>query len=290
MPHRVFTIVLLLFASPTLACPSAARVVIPADASEVQFVLPKRLADAPTGSQFQQQIAKLTRDQREAAILREVLSGNVPESLRRWIPIRVEATNAAGAKHIATYFVMADYLAVGTDDDFFRVPITPVTATVIAKQLDASLITAKVSDDVFAAAQVKLEPKPLTKDRDITATFWQHHQIIEEQLRDKRRGLLVAGIKKDVVLTNRLKEKPHKVAIYGWHHPDGRPIQSLYVGHADWYVDYSHGVRLMSQQIIVDGQSLKLTDVLQDPQLCPLVSGEGPIDAAKVRQAAMWAQ
>ena len=199
-------------------------------------------------------------------------------------------TDDAGGKHVATYFVMADYLAVGTDKDFFRVPITPATATVIADRFDASLITAKVSDDVFAVAQVKVDPKPLTKDRDATTTFWQHHQIIEEQLRGKPRGLLIAGIKKDVVLTNRLKEQPHKVAIYGWHYPDGRAIQSLYVGHVDWYVDYSHGVRLMSQQIIVDDRRLKVVDVLKDASLCRLLSTEGPIDAADIVGVAAWGQ
>lgn len=268
--------------------PSATRATIPADTSEVRLAFPARPADAPTGSRFQLQVADLPREQRETAMLREITSGNVPEFLRRLKPIRVEATDEAGAKHVATYFVMPDYLAIGTDEDFFRVPITPATAATIADRFDASLITAKVSDDVFDAAQVKLDPKPLTKDRDAVAAFWQHHQIIEEQLRGKPRGQLVAGIKKDVVLTNRLKEKPHKVAIYGWHYPDGRPIQSLYVGHVDWYVDYSHGVRLMSQQILVDGRPLKVDDVLKDSRLCALLSTEGPIDVVEVRQAAVW--
>ena len=304
MPNRIALIaVLTLAVCPTIGWPqslpvlqkkgpkdnpSAVRAMIPADAPEVRLAFPTRLADASAGSRFQQQIGELPRDQREAAILREVTSGNVPEFLRRLKPICVEAIDEAGAKHVATYFVMSDYLAVGTDDDFFRVPITPATATAIADKFDASLITSKISDDVFAAAQVRLDPKPLTKDRDAVATFWQHQQIIEEQLRGKPHGQLVAGIKKDVVLTNRLKEKPHKVAIYGWHHPNGRPIQSLYVGHVDWYVDYSHGVRLMSQQILVDGRSLKVSDVLKDARLCPLLSGEGPMDAAEIVRAASW--
>lgn len=270
------------------ADPSATRATIPTDGPEVRLALPERPANAPTGSQFHEQIVELPRDQREAAILREISNGNVPEFLRRLIPIRVHATDGAGAKHVATYFVMSDYLAVGTDEDFFRVPMTPATAVAIADKLDASLITAKVSDDVFAAARVKLDPKPLTKDRDAATTFFQHHQIIEDQLRGQPRGLLVAGIKKDVVLTNRLKEKPHKVAIYGWHYSDGRPIQTLYVGHVDWYVDYSHGVRLMSQRVIVDGQSMKVSDVLKLPRLCPLLSDEGPVDVTELRKAAAW--
>ncbi len=258
--------------------PAAVQATIPADAPDVRIAFPVRPADAPSGSTFQQQIKELPRDQREAAVLQEIINGNVPEFLRRLVAIRVEAMDDAGTRHVATYFVMPDYLAIGTDNDFFRVPVTPATATAIADQFDASLITAKVSDDVFAAAQVKLDPKPLTKDRDAVSTFWQHHRIIEEQMRGKSRGLLVAGIKKDIVLTNRLKEKPHKVAIYGWHESHSQPIQSLYVGHVDWYVDYSHGVRLMSQRIIVDNQPLKVSDVLKDSHLCPLLSTEGPID------------
>ena len=219
------------------------RAAIATDVAEIRLTFPARPADAPTGSKFQEQIATLPRQEREAVVLREITRGNVPEFLRRLKPIRVEATDDMGVKHRGTYFVMCDYLAIGTDEDFFRVPITPQSATTIADTVDGSLITTKISDDVFAAAELKLDPKPLTKDRDSVTAFWQHHRIIEEQLLGKRRGSLVAGIKKDVVLSNRLREKPHKVAIYGWHYPDGRPIQSLYVGHVDWYVDYSHGVR-----------------------------------------------
>ncbi|MEK6258856.1 MAG: hypothetical protein AABP62_09570 [Planctomycetota bacterium] len=264
------------------------RATIPTDVPEMCLALPARPADAPTGSTFQEQIATLQRKEREAAILREITRGNVPEFLRRLKPIRVEVTDDTGIEHLGTYFVMCDYLAVGTDEDFFRVPITPQTATAIADAIDGSLITTKISDDMFAAAELKLDPKPLTKDRDAAATFWQHHRIIEEQLLGKPRGSLVAGIKKDIVLSNRLREKPHKVAIYGWHHPDGRPIQSLYVGHVDWYVDYSHGVRLMSGQMLVDGHALKVADVLKDSRLHSLLSDEGPLDTADIRRAADW--
>lgn len=44
----------------------------------------------------------------------------------------------------------------------------------------------------------------------------------------------------------------------------------------------------MSQQIIVDNQILKASDVLKDAQLCPLLSTEGPIDVSEVRNAAGW--
>lgn len=262
--------------------------VIPKEAPDVRLTIPSRPANAVSGAQFQRQIAELPREQREAAVLREVTAGNVPDFLRRLKPIQVEANDDSGTKHVAIIFVTPDVLAVGSDDDFFRAPMTPHTATTIADQFAATLLMTKVSDDLFAAAEVRLDPKPLTNDRDAVATFWQHHLIIERQLLGKPRGQLVVGHKKDVVLSNRLKEKPHRVAIYGWHYPSGKPIQPLYVGHTDWHVDYSHGIRLMSRQVVVDGQPRTVADVLKDRQLCRLLSNEGPIDVADVLKAAGW--
>ena len=238
--------------------------------------LPPRPADAPAGSKFAKQIEQLPRTERDAAILREITRGNVPDFLRSLKPIEVTAA-AQGVNHRATYFVTPDYLAVGSNDDFFRMPMTPLTAQAIADACDGLLITAKISDDIFAQADLKLPPRPLTKDRDLAATFYEHHQIIEGQRRGAALGLLVAGIKKDVVLTNRLREREHRVAIYGWHYPDGQPIQPLYVGHVDWYVDYSHGIRLMSRRVIVDDQPMDVADVLTSKELSPLISHEGPI-------------
>jgi len=241
--------------------------------------LPPRPDDAPSGSKFAQRIETLSPLDREAAILREITRGNVPGFLRMLKPISIEALDAAGVKHEATYFVMPDYLAIGSDDDFFRAPMRPKTAQTIATACEASLITAKISDDVFRQAEIRLEPRPLTKNRDAAATFYQHHQIIEEQRKGKPLGRLVAGIKKDVVLTTRLAEKPNRVAIYGWHYPEGRPIQPLYVGHADSHVDYSHGIRLLSRKLIVDGRETSVENVLKDSILHVLLSSEGPITA-----------
>lgn len=257
------------------------------DAAPEPLAIPPRAADAPTGSQFMQQIVAMTRQEREAAVLRQILDGNLPESLRNLSVIRVEFDDN-GTRQVAEYAVMPDYLAIGTDVDFFRIPITPASAIAIGKKFRGSLITTKISDDVFAVAPTRLVPRPLTKDRDLVASFYQHHQIIQEQLRGKTAGSLIAGIKKDVVISNRLKEKPHKVAIFGWHNPDGRPIQSLYVGHVDWYVDYSHGVRLMSDRVMVNGSPMTVNDVLQHPLYHKFLSDEGSIDIEAVTRAAAW--
>ncbi len=80
-----------------------------------------------------------------------------------------------------------------------------------------------------------------------------------------------------VVVSNRLAERPNRVAIYGWHTADGRPIQPLTIVHVDWYVDYSHGVRLVRDTLEIGGQRFKIAELLADPEKCGLVSDEGPM-------------
>ena len=103
--------------------------------------------------------------------------------------------------------------------------------------------------------------------RDSSITMWQHHLMIEGQ-RKSRKGL-IAGIKKDIILTDRLEQnyKPNRVAIYGWHKLDGKPIQSIYTGHVNWYVDYSHGVRLIYNKVLINKKWIHYEDVLNDKAL-----------------------
>lgn len=215
--------------------------------------------------------------EREQALAAELIGGNVPGFLRRFVPIRVTRGGASGREHTVVYQVMPDYLSVGSDEEFARVPLTPMTAQRIADLWDCSLPTARMVDDIYRQATVKLEPRPLTEAREAASTFLQHHRLVEEQRARKPLGALVAGIKKDVVLTNRLREKPGRVAIYGWHQLNGSPIQPLTTVHQGPYVDYSHGIRLVKREVTVDGKLMDLRDVLRDPELAPLVSDEGPL-------------
>jgi hypothetical protein len=132
-------------------------------------------------------------------------------------------------------------------------------------------------NDIWAAATVHLDPRPLTEERESPLTFLQHHRIIEEQLEGSERGAFVAGNKKDVVVSNRLLERPDRVAIFGWHYTNGAPIQPLYAGHVDWYVDYSHGIRPVRRWMRVDGMLWPFEKILKDRQLLDLLSDEGEI-------------
>ena len=233
-----------------------------------------RNTDSISGSQFYKHAAGMKWAERDSFAVRELLSGNLPSFFKNFVAVHVQAVDTTGKIIKAVYFVSPDYVSIGNDDDFARIPLTPMAAQKIADTFGCFLPTRKMVDDIYKAAKVKLEPVPMYAFRDSTPTMWHHHLIIEGQ-RKGRKGL-IAGIKKDVVISGKISRdpKPNRVAIYGWHKPDGQPIQPLYTGHVNWYVDYSHGTRLVYRKIKVNSRWLDYTDVLKDPVLQKLLCDE----------------
>ncbi len=201
-------------------------------------------------------------------------AGLVPRRCSRLVPIVSHLTDSDGKTWKARIFVTRDYFMVGTRQDFARIPITPMAAQNMADLTYSALPTRKVVDLIHKQANVKLEPVPLYANRDSTVIM-RHHDLIIEGQRKGRNGL-ISGIKKDVVLSSMdvWKGRAHRVAIYGWHKADGRPIQPLYAGHVDWYVDYSHGIRLVSRKVKVNGRTMDYISLLNHPVLRKLVMDE----------------
>lgn len=251
--------------------------------TQAQFLaLPQRASDAVHASDIIRTLASLDFTNREQEIVSQVLAGNVPSFYRRLCAISI--TNTLSSRmDWATFHVAPEYLAVGSDEDYFLTPLSPVTAQRLADRLGCTLPTRKMVDAIYAAADVKLAPAPMPPGPQMITVprFAEHNAILWTQrlalTAAHPLGALVAGHKKDVVITPQLTNAPGKVAIYGWHQTNGRPIQPLYLGHrADW-VDYSHGVRLIQQQMTVNGVVRTVAEVLADPQLCGLLSDEGVI-------------
>jgi hypothetical protein len=226
------------------------------------------------GNAFYKQAAAMKWKERDSFALSEILQGDMPGFLKKFVRINTQITSSEGRLIKAHYYVMPDYLSIGTNDDFARIPLTPMAAQQIADSFHCFLPTRKIVNDIYGQAKVKLEPVPMYAFRDSTVTMWQHHLIIEGQRR-QRKGL-IAGIKKDVVITEKLARdtKPDRVAIYGWHKLDGKAIQPLYTGHVNWYVDYSHGIRLVYRTIWVNNKCMDYIDVLKNPQLRRLLCDE----------------
>jgi hypothetical protein len=245
--------------------------------------LPARQTLAQAGSAFARSIADLPLEKREERIAAEIMAGNVPPFLRKLVGVSVSSGSAK-----ALYFVTPDYLAVGSDQDYFLTPLTPATAQAIADRLNCVLPTTKMVDDIYESAAIKLTPAPIPPSPEMTtvAVFLRHNEMVRSGRGAKQVGELVAGHKKDVVIANKVFANHGKVAIYGWHRPDGKPIQPLYTGHIDTWVDYSHGIRLVSRRMVIDGKSTTVDEVLADPKRAPLLSNEGVMPQTRYQRAA----
>jgi len=242
-------------------------------------LIPNRDPGAMTGSQFVQANMELGGLVREGHMLDEVMHGNIPDFLKKFTPVTIQ-----GGGNSVTYLVAPDYLSVGHNGDYVRIPMSPLAAQKVADRFDCTLPTRKMVNDIWAASPNKLPPlpwgPPYDADMEKTHRIGTHSQRIQAQLAGHNPFLLTSGHKKDVVLTNRLfpKNPKHRVAIYGWIMPNGHPIQGLNPSsHGDLYADYSHGIRLVANDVIVNGNPMRIQEVFTNPKFAPLLSDEGPL-------------
>ncbi len=263
--------------APPIAAPQAAASAV---AGPHLLSLPARPVGAPTGSEFVTSCEKLGPAERESAILREILSGNVPSFLRRMA--RVPVAGRDGGSVVGAVWVTPDYPAIGSDEDFIRTPMAKTTAHEIARALQCLLPTAHLVDEIYAASTCKLTSPGHGASAVMATTqlYAAHNREIEERRAAVgcAASALVAGPKKDLVISAREAEKPGHLVIYGWFHDDGTVIQPLSLLHSDKYVDFSHGVRLVSDEMEVAGAPRSIFDVLRAPDLAQLISNEGAFD------------
>lgn len=209
----------------------------------------------------------------ENAVLDQAKTGRLVE----WpfVAVEVNAKGKSGEAHHATFLVSSDYLSIGDSSDFIRMPLTPLAAQRVVDELGYVLPTPKMVSDTWKAASTKTTPVPMVPNRGANlGQYADHSRAIDQRLGAAPLGL-VSGQKKDIVVGRLVK--PGKVVIFGWYHPDGTNIQPRTNVHGDFYVDYSHGVRLVSPWMIVDNKEKKVSEVLSDPELWPLLSDEGLI-------------
>lgn len=255
---------------------------------------PSRKPDAITGSQFIQQISgfKSGSSKRNELILEQIKSGNIPSFLRKFVPITVKEKNIS-----LTYYCSPDYIAIGSDSDYIRISCDAPTSQAIANMFNCILPTKKMVDQIYQQAKTKANPAPMSGGASVSGKRYtgqefinqkmqhadsleEHNRMIERQLArlNHKPGDLVAGIKKDVVIGNKITNKPGRVNIYGWHTSDGKPIQPESTFHEAAYFDYSHSVRLIDKQCKLTKNGIQsfvdISTVLKDPETHNLISYE----------------
>ena len=239
------------------------------------------------GSDFVKSIDKMDFWEREDLIADVVLNGNVPNQLKsfRKIVYRTSVVDTVGIlkePHKVEIWVLPDYIAIGTDVDFVRMPMGPLAAQRIADSLDCILPTVFLVDRIAEVSEghVDIFPfRPLGDRNCQPIVFQDSNNAINALFKayGYKFGEFISGLKKDVVLTYKILTHPgyeNRVAIYGWHHPNGKITQPLYVKHVNLYVDYSHGIRMIYRKVKVDGIEYDAREILQSPELYRLLSDE----------------
>ena len=244
--------------------------------------IPSRSPQALTGSQFAESVSKMDSQQREQAILGELLEGNLPDFLRSSGPCRTQVSNWPGTTLTATIFVMPDYLAIGSDKDFLRIPMNLHTATAIAARFGFVLPTRKMVDAIYDQSGVSLHAgAPTGRSPN------EVHRVLSDSQRDDRET--VSGARHSAwgrwfPATRRMSSSPIDwprdragLRFTAGIAPTGAPIQPLSTVHGAGYADYSHGIRLVSEMAIIDGKLRSMDDILQDSVLAKVLSDEGAI-------------
>jgi hypothetical protein len=218
-----------------------------------------------------------TGSAREQEIARLLDMEALPAFLDNMKPITV----TSGGRTLV-YYVMPDFLCLGQDTDFFHIPMTPPAAKSWMQKNNFSLPTKTMANQIFKQCEVKVRPftfGSLSKEvqnlrMENTAVYVDQSKKIQAVI-GSNLGKLIAGHKKDVVLSNGILAHPHNVAIYGWFDSRGKAIQGLnYESHVVGYVDYSHGLRMVSNVCYLDGVETSLQKIWSDPVLCTLIHDE----------------
>ena len=221
---------------------------------------------------------------RDAVILDAIRTGNYSVS---WTTI----TSDVGGRH-AEFRVFADALKVSG----VRVSVSAALQQTIADMLGCSLLTAKLADLIFAQRAITLVPHTQTPDVTMvtSAVMVKQSAWIDTQIPLDFPGGIIQTVGKHWIVDNLFATNPatHGRAInYGWHMtsatfggaiwprsvtlPTVWTIQNRGWAHAPQEADYSQNCVLVARDCLVDGVSMDLHTVFQDPQLAPLANADG---------------
>lgn len=243
-----------------------------------------------TGSEFAKKVILLKGELRDEAVLEQVMFGNIPQFMRTLCPVSLSGVTLGGSLRSATIWVTPDYVCVGSDEDYVRFPLNPLTASRLGDAVSGFLPTRRIVNAIFEQAEVQLLAKPKAAGNQMRSTQYvlEHSQAIQTQLEGARPGALVAGHKKDVVLCRALFDGHHddRVAIYGWAQAIEDKKWKVWQGlnalsHDNKYEDYSHGIRLVASALMVNGDPHNYEEVITDPGLASIISDEGALKAAR---------
>lgn len=226
-----------------------------------------------TGTEFIARLGTTVGTARENLIDQAVALGQYPSFLTaRLVDVPISSGAVRGTLHVAP-----DFFGIGTNDDWIRMPMYPGTAQKVVERLGMRLPTRKMADAIHAAAR-RVRMPYIASNKESNAAYVSANNTITSRVASILQGALIDGQKKYILASD--ANHPSSVIIYGADNPDtgNYPLQPYSWVHADTYVDYSHGVRLIAPTMTIEGRGeMPISAVMSDPSLAPLVSS-GPFD------------
>lgn len=236
-----------------------------------------------------------TDPERDEAIVKAVSAGH--HAPLNWARIQIRYQG-----RVASVFVMRDAVMVGEPGDYCRVSMNADTAQRVAWALGGYLPTTKICDAIWDAAEVRVPPctqgppKYSYDDMDKPSRMVDYHNAVDKEIIARGSlGNLIGNVGKDWVLTNK-NLGSDRVRNYGWYVSSGwsvsasgyRMIQTLGAAHNSRHVDYSQMVRLVKNEIEVEGNLLTFAEVALSPDLAWVVSSEGILKNLYIPSAEKW--
>lgn len=206
------------------------------------------------------QLGKLNREEIQNAILLQIELGNIPDFLRQ--PKAIQIPRAKGGS--VTVYVMPDVMAIGSDKDYLRVPITPVVAQALALRQGLSLPTKTIVEQIYQEAgrtgHQTIGPNYFRGPEDSgfldsPGFYIRHSREIDDLLEESPPGTLTSGGKKELVVAPGAAAGDGTIHFYGLRDDQGRPIQttSAHGGAEGGYkhTEYPLGIRYCADMVVV---------------------------------------
>jgi len=150
--------------------------------------------------------------------MKQFFAGNSPILHRVLRPVVLSGT---GVK--LTVWATPEYLSIGSTDDYFRFPLSPLAGRFIGDRYDLSLPTRTIVNAITKQADVKvwaygLVTNPATADKDMRLMkgggfYWFHNEQIDGELvkqgkYDDDEFHLLGGPRKEPVISKYAAEHP----------------------------------------------------------------------------------
>lgn len=224
-------------------------------------------------------------------VLEEVLAGRHRAA---WAPIRV----TRGPRTLVVD-VLSRPLAIGTATEPVYVMASATLQQLIGDALDALLPTSLVLDEIHRQATGRIPPithGDWVADRTmgLPPRLAEQSEILRGKLDAQPYPTLLSDGWKTWALAKgmsagKILEGSEQAFNHGLYTPSAtsvtlggeHAIQVLGGAHGRFEIDYSQVVILMRGECTVDGTAMRTANVLQDPELAPLLSDEGPLKVTR---------